>query len=163
MMSSTLQQAFNKQIKEELASAYIYLSMAAYLDYEGYGGMASWMKKQAAEERDHAMRFYGHLMERGCRVKFEALPEPPATWASPVDVFARALEHERHITGCIHALVAQAEEEKDYAAREFLQWFVCEQVEEESTVEAILQKMQRIGDSPTGLYLLDRELGNRTH
>ncbi len=160
-MSPEIQQAFNEQLREELTSAYIYLSMAAYLEHEGYEGMASWMKHQAHEEKEHAMRFYTFLHECGAKVRLKAIPEPPVDWNSPQEVFAQALEHERYITQCIHNLVELAEKEKDYAAREFLQWFVREQVEEESTLGTIVQKMQRLGDTSAGLYLLDRELGSR--
>jgi ferritin len=160
-LSKKMQDALNEQIKEEMASAYIYLSMAAYCESINLSGFARWMQAQSNEELAHAMKFYGYINERGGRVVFEALGQPPVEFAGPVDVFEKTLAHEQYITGRIHKLYAMATEEKDYASLGLLQWFVNEQVEEESTAGEILEMLKMIGDKGQALFMLDRHLGSR--
>jgi ferritin len=160
-LSKKIQDALNEQIKEEMASAYIYLAMAAYCESINLSGFARWMQAQSNEELAHAMKFYGYIHERGGRVVFEALEQPPAEYNGPVDVFEKTLAHEQYITGRIHNLYALATEEKDYASLGLLQWFVDEQVEEESTAGEILDTLKMIGDKGQALYMLDRQLGAR--
>jgi ferritin len=160
-LSKKMQDALNEQIKEELASAYIYLSMAAYCESINLSGFARWMQAQSNEEMEHAMKFYGYVHERGGRVVLEALEQPPVGFDGPVDVFEKTLAHEQYITGRIHNLYALATEEKDYASLGLLQWFVDEQVEEESTAGEILETLKMIGDKGQALYMLDRQLGSR--
>jgi ferritin len=160
-LSKKMQDALNEQIKEEMASAYIYLSMAAYCESINLSGFAGWMQAQSNEELAHAMKFYGYINERGGRVVFEALGQPPVEFAGPVDVFEKTLAHEQYITGRIHKLYAMATEEKDYASLGLLQWFVNEQVEEESTAGEILEMLKMIGDKGQALFMLDRHLGSR--
>ena len=160
-LSKKMQDALNEQIKEEMASAYIYLSMAAYCESINLSGFAGWMQAQSSEEMAHAMKFYGYIHERGGRVVFKALEQPPVEFAGPVDVFEKTLAHEQYITGRIHKLYAMATEEKDYASLGLLQWFVNEQVEEESTAGEILDMLKMTGDKGQGLFMLDRHLGSR--
>jgi ferritin len=160
-LSKKMQGAINDQIREEMASAYIYLSMAAYFESINLSGFASWMEKQSQEELKHAMKFYGHVYERGGRVIFQTLEQPPAEFDGPVDVFTKTLAHEQYITGRIHDLYAMAVEEKDYASLGLLQWFVDEQVEEEETAGKILDTLKLIGDKGQGLFMLDRQLAER--
>jgi len=160
-LSKKMQDALNEQIREELASAYIYLSMAAYCESINLRGFAHWMQLQANEEMAHAMKFYGYINERGGRVMLKALEQPPIEFAGPVDVFEKTLAHEQHITGCIHKLYALASEEKDYASLGLLQWFVDEQVEEESNAGEILDTLKMVGDKGQALFMLDRQLGAR--
>lgn len=161
MISKTILKAANDQIHEEMYSAYLYFSMAAYFEAENMLGFATWMKKQAQEEMVHAMKFYEFINDRGGAVSLQALAEPPHDFKSPLNAFKESLKHEQHITGCIHTLYALAEKEKDYAFKTFLHWFIDEQVEEESNVETIIAKMNMVGDSKQGMYLLDKELGAR--
>jgi ferritin len=94
-------------------------------------------------------------------VTLKQIDAPPTDWESPLAAFKNAFEHEQLITGRIHKLVALAEEEKDYATRSFLQWFVDEQVEEEASTDEVVQKLTMVGDKIQGLYIIDRELGGR--
>jgi ferritin len=123
--------------------------------------MARWMELQAQEEMAHAMKFYRHILERGGAVTLETLAKPPGSWESPLAAFSAALAHEQHITARIHNLVALARDKKDYPAEMFLQWFVDEQVEEEASADAIVQKLKMAGDTPVALLILDQELGER--
>ena len=127
MISSKVEKAFNDQINAELYSAYLYLSMAAYFDSENLAGMAQWMKVQAKEEVEHAMKFYAHINDRGGTVVMKAIDGPKTKWASPLAVFEEGYKHEQKVTGLINKLVALAQSEKDTASSVFLQWFVTEQ------------------------------------
>lgn len=161
MIGKKMEEALNDQVKEELFSAYLYLSMAAYFSHEGWDGMASWMRIQAEEELGHALRIFDHVLERGGKVVLQALPAPEGTWASPLAAFQAAYKHEGHITGRIHALVELAQKEKDPAAEAMLQWFVTEQVEEEAQALKVVQLLERVGSEGRGLVVADRELGQR--
>lgn len=161
MIRENIQEAINKQINTELFSAYLYQSMGAYLDSENLGGMAAWMNMQAKEEVEHAMKFYNYLLKRGGRVKLYAIDEPQFEWNSPLEVFEASYEHEQYVTGRINDLVDLAAKEKDHATGVMLQWFVSEQVEEEATVDEIVDKIKMVSESRNGLYMLDRELGKR--
>ncbi|MBN2092850.1 ferritin [candidate division KSB1 bacterium] len=161
MLSEKMKNLMNTQIKNELESAYLYLSMAAYFESDGWDGMSSWMKVQAQEEVNHAMKFYAHLQERDSRVKLAGLAEPKFEWKSPLDAFKAAYAHEQFITGTINNLMKLAVEESDYAAQGLLQWFVNEQVEEEASALKVVQMLERVGDSGNGLVMLDHKLGER--
>jgi len=160
-MEEKMEQALNEQIREELDSAYLYLSMATYFHDQGLDGMAKWMRVQASEEYGHAMRIFDHIVERGGRVTLFALSEPAREWGSPQAAFQAAYQHEKYITGKISKLVELSSELKDYATAVMLQWFVDEQVEEEASTLKIVQALERIGKSGSGLVMLDRELGKR--
>ncbi len=160
-LSKTMQDALNEQIKEELASAYIYLSMAAYCESINLPGFAHWMQGQSNEEMAHAMKFYGYIHGRGGRVVLQAIDQPPVEFEGPIGVFEKTLAHEQYITGRIHKLYGMAVEEKDYASLGILQWFVDEQVEEESSATEILELLKMVGEKGQGLIMLDRHLAQR--
>ena len=161
MLSKTMQDAMNEQIKNELYSAYIYLSMSAYFENTNLPGFARWMRVQSQEEMEHAMKFYHFIYERGGQVVLHAIDQPPAEFQSPLDVFERTLEHEQKVTAMIHRLYTLAVQEEDYASQVFLQWFVTEQVEEEDSATQIVETLKMIGDKRHALLMLDRELGRR--
>lgn len=161
MLSSKLQDAFNKQINAELYSSYLYLSMAAYFESKDLKGMAHWMNIQAGEERAHAMRIFDWLNDRSGRVVLTAIEAPKTEWKSPLDVFEDAYKHEVKITGMINELFTLVAIEKDGAGHDFLEWFCREQVEEEANAQLIVAQLKLVGDNGTGLYLIDKQLGER--
>ena len=161
MLDPKMQEALNEQINAELFSAYLYLAMAAYFEAEDLPGFAHWMRVQAQEELEHAMKIFDFVNERKGRVQLAEIKAPKATWSSPAEAFEDALHHEESVTQRIHNLVDLARSLKDYATEVFLQWFVEEQVEEEATAETVLRKVQRAKDHPPALLMLDRELGQR--
>ena len=161
MLSQKLQDAINEQIKNELYSAYLYLSMAAYSEDASLPGFANWMRLQAQEEVSHAMKLFDFINERGGRVVLHAIDQPPAEFESPTDLFERTLEHERKVTGMIHHLYELALKENDYPTQVMLHWFIEEQVEEEDSASQILGTLERIGDKGHALVMLDRELSRR--
>ncbi len=161
MINEKIQTAFNKQIKEELDSAYIYLSMAAQMAHDGWDGMASWFKKQANEETEHAMKFYHHIEERDGRVELLQIDKPKKEWGTPLGAFKAAYEHEKYITSKINELYELAKKENDYPAQLLLHWFIDEQVEEEANTSKIVDMLEKVGDAKHGIFMLDVQLGKR--
>ncbi len=154
--------ALNAQIREELASGYIYLAMAAYFEDADLPGFAQWMKIQAGEEYGHAMKFFAFINEREGTVELEDIKAPAKPWESPLAAFEAAYDHEKYISDKIDGLVKLAEDENDRPTASFLKWFIDEQVEEEASTIAVVKKLKQVGKSPQGLYLLDKELGSRS-
>jgi len=161
MLNSKIQEAFNKQINAELFSSYMYLSMAAYFESQSMSGMANWMRAQAQEEVVHAMKFFDFINDRNGRVELTAIDGPPVQWESPLQVFEHAYAHECKVSAMIHDLVSLSEAEKDPAAHTFLQWFVTEQVEEEASAQAMVDKLRLVGGNGAGLYMVDTAAGQR--
>jgi ferritin len=161
-MKKRVEKAFNEQINEELFSSYVYLAMAAHFEALNWEGFAGWMKHQAQEEMEHAMRLFNHLTRRGGRVVLKAIGEPPLDFGTPLEAFEKALAHEQHITGTITALYELALEVKDYPAQLELQWFIDEQVEEEENTGRVVELLKMAGDNKGALLMLDRELAKRS-
>ncbi len=161
MLKKTMQQAMNDQINAEMYSSYLYLSMEAYFQSISLNGFAAWMRAQVQEELMHAMKFYDFVHERGGQVTLESINKPDTAWASPLAAFEAVLKHEQHVTSLINDLVDLAISEKDHASNIFLQWFVTEQVEEEASVGEVVEKLRLIQDNPSGLFMMDAEMGKR--
>ncbi|CAN5639705.1 ferritin [soil metagenome] len=162
MLTSRVQQAMNDQLQVELQSAYVYLGMAAYCETVSLGGFARWLHKQAEEEYDHAMRFYNFIHDRQGKVELKTLDAAPSDYPSALAVFEKALEHERGVTAAIDKLYELVHDEKDFASQAWLDWFATEQVEEEKTVGTIVDQLKMIGDRGEALFILDKEMANRT-
>lgn len=161
MFSQRVFELMNKQIKYELDSAYLYLSMAAYFESESLPGCARWMRLQASEEQEHAMKFFDFIFERGEAVTLLGIDQPPAKFDSVREVFKQTLEHEKKVTSLIETIYAAALEDKDYASQIFLNWYIDEQVEEEKNATDILESLRIGGESGPALLMLDRQLGKR--
>ena len=162
MISEKMQVALNDQLNKELFSSYLYLAMAAYFEDQNLTGMSQWMRLQADEEHQHALKFYDFLIRVGSRVKLGQIDEPKFEWDNPQQAFEEAYAHEQFISKSIDQLADLAIDERDHSTNTFLHWFVDEQVEEEAAASEIVQKFNLIGDSKSGLFMLDRELGSRT-
>jgi ferritin len=161
MISKKMLTAMNEQIKNELESAYIYLSMVAYFHSQNLDGMAHWMRCQVHEETIHAMKFFDHLIDRGATVALLDMKQLKKTWKSPLEAWKDAYAHEQFITAKIHDLMKIARAESDFTAEPLLNWFVNEQIEEESNTDKVCRQIEMVGDSRQGLYMLDRELAAR--
>nr|WP_320010421.1 ferritin [uncultured Desulfobulbus sp.] len=161
MMKKKMLKALNEQINAEMFSSYLYLSMESYFQSISLTGFAAWMRAQVQEEMMHAMKFYDFVNERGGKVILEAIDKPESTWDSPLAAFEAIQKHEEHVTSLINDLVDLAISEKDHATNNFLQWFVSEQVEEEASVGEVVEKLKLIKDNPSGLFMMDAELGKR--
>ncbi|MCZ6702332.1 MAG: ferritin [Ignavibacteria bacterium] len=163
MMSPKIQEALNKQLNAEFFSSYFYLSMSAYFEAKDLQGFAKWFRLQANEEYEHAMKIYDYIYQIGGEVKLDKIEEPKTEWDSFLEVFRDTFEHEQRITKSINNLLDLSISVKDHATVNFLQWFVSEQVEEEATAQQNVKKMDMIGDSKSGLFMLNRELGSRVN
>jgi len=161
VLSDTLAAALNDQIKHELGSAYLYLAMSAYCESTNMPGAASWLRLQAAEEQEHALKFFSHVLDRGGKVTLQAIPQPPAEYTSLVDVFEQVLAHEQKVTALITRLYELAVKENDYPSQFMLQWFINEQVEEEQNGTTIVEMLRMVGSQPQGLFMIDSKLGAR--
>jgi ferritin len=160
-MHAAVLAATNEQIKHELFSAYLYLSMAVHFDHENLPGFAHWMKLQAQEEVAHAMRLADYANRRGGKVELQAIDQPTTRWGAPLEIFQAALDHERKVTALIHSLYAVAGEHSDVATQQELLWFIEEQVEEEDSAGAAVDSLRMAGEDSAALLMLDREFSQR--
>ena len=162
MISEKLEKAFNVQINKEFYSEYLYLSMQAYFERLNLKGFVNWMSVQVQEERAHAMGMFDYVNSRGGKVTLKAIDAPKTEWNSPLEVFQDVLKHEELVTSLINKVADVAEEVKDRAALNFLNWYIKEQVEEEDNVGNVLATLKLIGNDSNGLLALDKELATRT-
>jgi ferritin len=161
MLNEKMTDALNNQLNKEIYSAYLYMSMSAYSSYSGLKGFANWFMVQYQEEMVHAMKIYDYINNQGQQVKLMAISQPPTEFESPLDMFEKTLKHEQFVTKSINDLVDLAILEKDYATNIFLQWFVTEQIEEESNDNEIISRLRIVGEDGNGLLILDKELSAR--
>jgi len=161
MIHPKIEKALNEQINAEMFSAYLYLAMVAYFQDKNLNGFANWMTVQNQEETFHAMKFFRYVSERGGRVTLDAIEKPQFEWESPLAAMEAAQKHEAYITGRINGLVDLAITEKDHATASFLGWFVDEQVEEEDSVNEVVQKLRLLGSDGGGLFMMDRDMATR--
>lgn len=162
MLSNAMHEALLRQINKEISSAYQYAAMANHFEAENLKGFAHWMRTQTNEELMHARKIVDYLNDRDAKVTFSALEAPKNEWGSVIEVFEASLEAERAISESINELSTLAVKENDHATHAMLEWFVTEQVEEEAAVNDILQRLKLIDGAPGVMYMLDRELSERT-
>jgi ferritin len=161
VLTEKMAKALNKQLNNEIYSAYLYLSMSAHSTFIGLKGFANWFMVQYQEEMVHAMKIYDYINAQGGQVKLMAIAQPPTQFGSPLNMFEKTLQHEKFITKSINDLVDLAIEEKAHATNIFLQWFVTEQVEEEANDNEIIAKLKLVGKEGNGLFMIDKELAAR--
>ncbi len=161
MINEKMQNAFNDQINKEFYSEYLYLAMKAKFAQMNLQGFVNWFDVQVQEEHAHGMGMYDYILERGGEVKLEAIDKPQIKGSTPVEIFEQVVEHEEYVTSRINALMDVAEEVKDRAALSFLNWYLKEQVEEESSVGGVLATLKLIGDDKKALLMLDKDLATR--
>ncbi len=161
MINKKMQDALNTQINLEQYSAQLYLAMSAHCDGMSFKGFAHWLRIQAGEETAHAMKLIDFLLDRSGKLDLKPIAAPPTEFGGVIQVFEMILAHEKGITEKINALFALARTEKDYASEITLQWYVTEQVEEESNVGQIVDHLRAVGDQGGGIWYLDSRMGKR--
>jgi ferritin len=161
MIGKAMQDAMNEQINKEFYSSYLYLSMAAYFEDKNLMGFAHWMRLQADEEREHAMKFYNFILDRGGRVYLKGIDGPETDWKSNLQVAEEVAAHEEKVTASINNLYDLAQKEKDYPAQVMLQWFISEQVEEEKNAGELVANLKLIEERGTAVLMLDHRLSKR--
>lgn len=162
MLSGKLQTELNKQMNNEFFAEYEYLSMAAYFHAMNLDGIANYFHVQAQEEHFHAMKIFHFVLDKGGKVELQQIAQPDVTFKSPIEVFEKALGHEKKVTKSINDLMDDAIKENDHAVNSFLKWYVDEQVEEEALASKALGKMEIIGGKGEGLLILDQEYASRS-
>lgn len=159
MISKNIEKALQQQIALEAYSSSYYLSMASWMDAEGFEGTAAFLYTQSDEERMHMLKIFHFINDNDGQAIVPSTEQPPKKFKDYHNCFQLILEQEQAVTASIHELVNQAIKEKDHAAHNFLQWYVSEQMEEEKQVKTILNKLKIIGKDGSGLFMLDNELG----
>jgi len=162
-MKKNLVDEINKQITLEFFSAHLYLAMGSYCKEKGFDGFESWFMVQIQEETFHAMKFYRYMHERGADVSIKGFEDPKTEFTGLAQMFEYGLAHEKTVTARIGYLMDIATQNKDYAAIQFLQWYINEQVEEVDSFRAMLMKINMVGQEVgEGIYHLDKEAATRT-
>jgi len=154
--------AMNVHMLAELQSSYVYMSMAAWLDFSNRPGMAKWMMKQAAEEHEHALMFYRHITDRGGRAVWPNLPQLKINWKNCTELWTDTYNHEKEITQKIQNLLALARKSGEHPSEYFLIEFLAEQIEEEKMTHDILMKIKSVEGDASGMIFMDDKLGKRS-
>lgn len=162
MLNEKMEKEFNEQINKELFSAYLYLDMKSRFSEMNLQGFVNWMDVQVQEEKAHAMGMYDYVLERGGKVELLAIDKPEVEGKTPLEIFEQVLKHEEFVTSKINHLMDVADEVRDRAALSFLDWYLKEQVEEESNVGGVLATLRLIGEDKKALLMLDKDLAART-
>lgn len=156
MLTKAMEDILNAQIEKEGYSSNLYLAMATWAENNGYNGVAKWLYAQSEEERVHMLKFISYIGERDSHAIVPAFKQPPVQYKGIKEMFDEILKHEQYITGSINEIVGKSLEEKDFTTHTWIQWFVNEQIEEESSVREIIDKLKLVGDK--NMYMFDRDI-----
>ena len=156
MLNKKVEGILNRQVDREAYSSNLYLAMAVWAEVNGLEGTAKWLYAQADEERMHMLKFISYINERGGRALITAIEQPPSDFNNVKEVFDKVLAHEQFVTASINEIVEVTLEEKDFTTHNWIQYFVTEQIEEESSVQGIIDKLKLMGNN--NLYMFDRDI-----
>ena len=157
-MVAAIQKLLNDQIKYEASASMQYLAMATWAEEQGYNGVASFFYAQSEEERLHMTKLVQFINERSGKVIIPALEAPKSTFKSLNSLFETFLNSEVNVTKQINTIINECLKHKDYIVHNFMQWYVTEQLEEESLARTLLDKLKIIGNDKSGHYLFDRDI-----
>ena len=163
VINEKIQDVLNAQINKEFYSAYLYLAMSAYFDEIGLSGFSNWTNVQAREEVDHGMILFDFIIERNGKVRLSQIEVPETISGSPLEIFEKIYEHEKYVTSSINCVASMSDDECDLASRNFIDWYIAEQVEEERNAYEVILKLKMFGDDKSSLYHLDKDLQERTY
>jgi ferritin len=156
MLPKNVEEILNLQIKKEDYSSQLYLSMASWAENKGFEGVSAWLYAQAEEERLHMLKLVKYVNERDGVAEIPGIETPPTDFGEVSVMFDKVLEHEKYISGSINEIVKVCIAENDYTTQNWIQWFVNEQIEEEASVKAIIDKLNLLGKN--NLYMFDRDI-----
>ncbi|HKL66491.1 MAG TPA: ferritin [Bacteroidales bacterium] len=156
MLKKSIEDLLNRQIEREGYSSILYLAMASWAETEGYNGVAEWLFAQAEEEKEHMLKIIRYVNERDGKAIIPSFDKPPVEFDGLKVMFDQVLEHEKYISESINEIVEQTVKDNDFATNNWLQWFVSEQVEEESSAQEIIDKLKLVGNH--NLYMFDRDI-----
>ena len=163
MLSTRLHDAINAQVNAELWSAYLYLAMSLDAEAKGYKGVANWFYVQFQEEQAHARIFMNYLNSRDAKVELMPIDPVPSSWDSILDMYRQTLEHEKKVTSLINNLAAIANDDRDFASINRLNWFIDEQIEEEESAREMIFTVEAVENDKYGMYMLDKDLATRVY
>lgn len=157
-MNKNVETAINQQINKEEFSSRLYLAMAIWCESNGFPGAANFLYKHAEEERIHMLKLVHYVADRGGQAELLPLEQPEQAYGSLLEVFSDIKKHEEFITESINSLYEVTMNEREYTTANFLQWYITEQVEEESLFSTILDKIKLVGADKAGMFHIDKEL-----
>lgn len=163
-LSKSIATALNAQITTEAHASQIYLSYAAWTAKQGFNGISHFLFRHAQEERNHMMKIIEYILKRGGEVQIAAIPAPEEDPTSINACFEKLLKHEIDNTKSIYKLVKISFDEEDWATWNMMQWFVKEQIEEETIVMNLLDKIKIAGGEKASgnmMYSFDKDLENK--
>jgi ferritin len=158
MLNKKIEKALNEQLKVEAESSQSYLAMASWAENNGYSGTAAFLYRHSDEERMHMLKLLKFINDRGGRAIVSKMDQPSTSFKSLHDIFKALLNHEEAVTKEINGVVDLCLKEKDYTTHNFMQWYVAEQIEEETLARNLLDKLKLAGNDNGALYLFDRDL-----
>jgi len=156
MLPEKVENILNEQILKEDYSSQLYLSMASWAENNGFEGVSNWLYAQAEEERIHMLKLVKYVNERDGKAVIPGIETPPDDFGDVFVMFDKVLKHEKFISGSINGIVAVCIAENDFTTQNWIQWFVTEQIEEEASVKAIIDKLNLLGKN--NLYMFDRDI-----
>ncbi len=156
MLNKKVEKILIEQIEKEGYSSSLYLAMASWAEVNGLAGIAGWLYAQSDEERMHMLKIVKFVNERGGKAVIPAFKQPGKEYTAVKKMFEEVLKHEQYISASINEIVAVCMAEKDYTTLNWIQWFVNEQIEEETNATTILDKLNLMGDK--NLYVFDRDI-----
>jgi ferritin len=159
-ISPEMAKAINDQISYEASSANAYIAIGSWCERTGFDGSASFFFEQATEENGHMLKFIHYLNGTGAEAVIPAIEKPPSNFDSLESTFQFGLKSEQAVTKSIYELVDKTEKEKDRSTYLFLQWFISEQIEEETLFQTILQKFDLLGRDKLAIYKIDQSLAS---
>jgi len=158
MLNATVEKALNDQVKIEGESSQVYLAMASWAEIQGYQGTSAFLYQHSDEERLHMLKLIKFINDRGGRAHIPSLAQPDEEYQNLHNIFTLLLEHETKVTIEINHVVEICLKEKDYTTHNFMQWYVSEQIEEETLARNVLDKLKLVGGDKGSLYLFDRDV-----
>lgn len=164
-LSKTIAAALNAQMTKEAHASQIYLAYGAWANHERFGGIGNFLFRHAQEERNHMMKILEYILKRGAQVQVTVIEAPHENPESIFNCFEKIFNHEVENTKDIYKLVKMSLDEEDWATWNFMQWFVKEQVEEETLAMNLLDKIKIAGGEQincNALYSLDRDFETAT-
>lgn len=156
MLNKKVEKVLIEQIEKEGYSSNLYLAMASWAESNGFEGISKWLYAQSDEERLHMLKFIAYVNERGGHAIIPAFQQPPVEYKDVLEVFDMVYEHEQYVTASINNIVSVCLDEKDFTTHNWIQWFVTEQIEEEASASAIIDKLKLVGER--NMYMFDRDI-----
>jgi ferritin len=156
MLPQKVEEILNVQIQKEDYSSQLYLAMASWAENKGFPGVADWLFAQAEEEHMHMLKLVHYVNERDGVALIPGIEQPPSEFGEVQVMFEKVLEHEQFISASINGIVAVCIKENDFTTHNWIQWFVTEQIQEEASARAILDKLQLVGKN--NMYMFDRDI-----